>query len=88
MVRFATPFGGAGFNPNSFQNLFANLNMNAGPASRPPTDPSVNPAIIYREQLARLNEMGFTDAEANIAALTATGGILDAALDRLISGRR
>lgn len=46
--------------------------------------PSVRPEILYRAQLAELNNMGFVDAEANIKALVATGGNLQAAINRLI----
>jgi len=46
----------------------------------------VQPEILYREQLAQLNSMGFTDAQANIQALVATGGNVSAAVDRIVSG--
>jgi len=44
----------------------------------------VSPAVIYREQLNTLNEMGFIDADANLQALIATGGNLQAAINRLV----
>jgi len=44
----------------------------------------VRPEIIYRDQLAQLNSMGFTDYEANINALIQTGGDLQAAINRLL----
>lgn len=44
----------------------------------------VRPEIVYREQLAQLQDMGFTDAQANLSALIATGGNLQAAINRLI----
>ena len=47
---------------------------------------TVQPAILYRDQLSQLNAMGFTDAEANIQALIATGGNVQAAVDRLLQG--
>merc|ERR1712176_1344958 len=47
---------------------------------------NVQPAILYRDQLSQLNAMGFTDAEANIQALIATGGNVQAAIDRLLQG--
>jgi ubiquilin len=47
---------------------------------------SVRPEIIYRDQLAQLNSMGFTDPTANINALIMTGGNVEAAVDRLLSG--
>lgn len=45
-----------------------------------------NPAIIYRDQLNQLTNMGFSDSEANIRALVATGGDVNAAVERLLSG--
>jgi len=45
---------------------------------------NVQPEIIYREQLAQLNAMGFGDAQRNINALVDTGGNLQAALNRLL----
>ena len=46
----------------------------------------VQPEILYRDQLSQLNNMGFTDAQANIQALIATGGNVEAAVDRLLQG--
>jgi len=43
----------------------------------------VRPEILYASQLRQLNEMGFTNAQANINALIATGGNIEAAVDRL-----
>jgi ubiquilin len=42
--------------------------------------------VAYQDQLRQLNEMGFTDAQANIQALLMTGGNLQAAIERLLSG--
>merc|ERR1711971_493718 len=47
---------------------------------------NVQPEIVYRDQLSQLNSMGFSDAAANIAALIATGGNVQAAIDRLLQG--
>ena len=44
----------------------------------------MRPEILYRDQLAQLNAMGFTDAAANIQALIATGGNVNAAVERLL----
>jgi len=44
----------------------------------------VRPEILYRSQLDTLNNMGFQNAEANIAALIATGGNIEAAVERLL----
>lgn len=48
---------------------------------------SARPEIIYRDQLRQLTDMGFTDAQANINALVATGGNLQASIDRLLQGQ-
>ena len=48
--------------------------------------PLANPALLYHEQLGQLTAMGFTDSEANIRALTATGGNVEAAVERLLGG--
>ncbi|XP_033120630.1 ubiquilin-1-like [Anneissia japonica] len=44
------------------------------------------PEDQFRTQLEQLATMGFVDREANIRALTATGGDVNAAIDRLIGG--
>ena len=43
------------------------------------------PEIRYSAQISQLCDMGFTDAEANVQALVATGGNLNAAIERLVS---
>jgi ubiquilin len=44
------------------------------------------PEERFREQLTALRDMGFSDQDSNIRALTATGGNVEAAVDRLLSG--
>merc|ERR1719264_712987 len=46
---------------------------------------NVQPEILYRNQLSQLNSMGFNDADANIQALVACGGNVQAAIDRLLN---
>ncbi len=48
--------------------------------------PALQPAVLYRDQIRQLQDMGFTDAAANIRALTATGGDVAAAVNLLLSG--
>ncbi|KAF3839536.1 hypothetical protein F7725_018253 [Dissostichus mawsoni] len=43
------------------------------------------PEDRFRHQLEQLNTMGFVDRAANLQALTATGGDLNAAIERLIN---
>lgn len=66
---------------------------------RPPAPPSastpgtggsdtrslVQAAVTYRNEIAQLIGMGFTDEEAVLQALIATGGNVEAAIDRLVS---
>lgn len=40
----------------------------------------------YATQLSQLEAMGFTDNEANLRALSATGGNVNAAVERLLGG--
>merc|ERR1712130_658385 len=70
--------GQAGMNPFLMQQM--------GAMRQQPQQQNVQPAILYRDQLSQLNAMGFNDAEANIQALIATGGNVQAAIDRLLSG--
>lgn len=46
-----------------------------------------NPEERFRVQLDQLATMGFMDRAANLQALTATGGDVNAAIERLIGGR-
>ncbi|XP_027052478.1 ubiquilin-1-like isoform X2 [Pocillopora damicornis] len=43
-----------------------------------------NPEVAYRAQLEQLAQMGFVDRARNIQALVATGGDLNAAIERLL----
>lgn len=54
----------------------------------PPAAPvsSEPPEIRFQNQLAQLNDMGFFDADENIRALLATGGNVNAAIERLLNG--
>jgi len=51
------------------------------PSSLPPQDP---PEVRFRTQLDQLRDMGFPDQQANLAALLATGGNVQAAIERLL----
>eukprot|EP01083_Nonionella_stella_P015952 44626_1 len=75
--------------PNPFAALFGAQAAQSGaaqPAAAVASQPAVQPEILYREQLAQLNGMGFTDAEANIRCLVATGGNVSASIDMILSG--
>lgn len=51
---------------------------------QPPSPPS-NPEVDYATQLQQLHDMGFWDREANIRALVATFGNVNAAVERLLA---
>ena len=51
-----------------------------------PAAPAEPPQIRFASQISQLNDMGFFDAERNVAALLATGGNVSAAIERLLSG--
>jgi ubiquilin len=55
----------------------------AAPAPAPA--PVQSPAERYASQLRQLYDMGFSDEQANLQALVATGGNLNAAVERLLS---
>lgn len=67
--------GGAGFNP---------LAALGGAGFGMP--PVADPATAYAGQIQQLQDMGFSDRDANIRALQATGGNVNAAVDRLLQG--
>ncbi len=84
----APPVGAANAGANPFASLFA-------AAARPPPPaggvgggggaaPPVNLAARYQAELKQLNDMGFHDADANLRALVATGGNVNAALELLL----
>ena len=53
-----------------------------GLGATPP--PVADPEMVYATQLQQLQDMGFYDRQANIVALTATGGNVNAAVERLL----
>ncbi|XP_076443354.1 ubiquilin-1-like isoform X2 [Babylonia areolata] len=69
-------------NQEAFNNMMAQLTsmMVGGQLNQPPEQ-------RYASQLEQLTAMGFVDREANIRALTATLGDVNAAIDRLLQQR-
>lgn len=57
-------------------NLLAHMNVVANDA--------VPPEQLYASQLSQLQEMGFIDTQENIRALSAVGGNVHAAVERLL----
>lgn len=51
----------------------------------PPQPP--NPEVRFQQQLDQLNAMGFLNREANLQALIATGGDINAAIERLLGSQ-
>jgi ubiquilin len=61
--------------------------LGAPPAGTPPAAvPVQDPATTYASQLQQLQDMGFTDAAANLQALIRTAGNVNAAVERLLGG--
>lgn len=84
---YGNPYGGAaaGGQPQlNFSSLFgpAGGAAPATTAAAPPQDP----AVRFASQLQQLQDMGFSDQAANLAALQATGGSVNAAVERLLGG--
>lgn len=88
---------GAGANNNPFAAMMANMarppaaagaaGAAGGAAGAPGVTPSAareNAAIMYRDQIRQLAELGFTDSEAVLSALIATGGHVEAAVNILL----
>nr|XP_033798806.1 LOW QUALITY PROTEIN: ubiquilin-4-like [Geotrypetes seraphini] len=46
-----------------------------------------NPEVRFQQQLEQLNAMGFINQEANLQALIATGGDINAAIERLLGSQ-
>lgn len=75
--------GGGGAESMSRMPAMSPMSPMFAPAAAASNEP---PEIRFQSQLAQLNEMGFYDADENIRVLTATGGNVNAAIERLLSG--
>jgi ubiquilin len=62
------------------------LNAGGGMGFGQPAQPAQAPELRYATQLAALNDMGFFDPQQNLQALVATGGNVNAAVERLLGG--
>lgn len=51
----------------------------------PQVNNSLPPEERFKDQLKALSDMGFVNKEVNIEALTATGGNVEAAVERILS---
>jgi ubiquilin len=70
---FNDMFGGAG-----------GIGGMGGAASPPPPADTRPPEERYADQLRQLNDMGFTDFDANVAALRRSGGSVQGAVEQLL----
>lgn len=50
-----------------------------------PVAPPINFEEKYKDQLSKLNEMGFSDKVANLEALKATNGNVEVAIERMMN---
>ena len=73
-------FGGMG----GFGGLGGMGGMGAGLGNPTSPPPSVNYKELYQIQLGQMQGMGFTNESVNLEALKATGGNVEAAVDRLL----
>jgi ubiquilin len=56
-----------------------------GGGGAPAVPPVANPEEAYSSQLQQLRDMGFFDQAENVRALQATGGNVNAAVERLLA---
>jgi len=90
------PMPNAASNNLDFSALLGGLSLNGTPGTnsnlsttQPTTSAPVNSTdfnTLYASQLQQLQDMGFADVPSNIRALQATGGNVNAAVERLLSG--
>mmetsp|Transcript_13483 Transcript_13483/g.28849 ORF Transcript_13483/g.28849 Transcript_13483/m.28849 type:complete len:530 (+) Transcript_13483:163-1752(+) len=78
--------GGAGGMPGgNMLDLISQLQGMGLPAGAARPAAVADPETAYAQQLQQLQDMGFYDRQANIAALQATNGNVNAAVERLLS---
>lgn len=66
-------------------NPWGAFGMSGFPAAAVPPAPAQDPQLMYQSQLSQLVEMGFGDPAANLRALLATGGNVNAAIEYLLN---
>ncbi|KAG0769043.1 hypothetical protein G6F62_000639 [Rhizopus arrhizus] len=82
-MRMQESFAGSQSQNNLFQQMMMGNNSIFGSQQQQtPTEP---PEVRFRDQLAQLEEMGFSEKTANVRALLATGGNVEAAIEYLLS---
>lgn len=78
----STPTPTAGASPAQQQLMQQMLQMFAGGSASTQT-----PEVRFQQQLEQLSAMGFINREANLQALIATGGDINAAIERLLGSQ-
>jgi ubiquilin len=74
-----------GLNDNNWANMLGGGLGATGQSPSQPSQPQEAPEVRFRVQLQQLNDMGFTDQQANISALLATNGNVTVAIERLLA---
>ncbi|GAB5583868.1 ubiquilin-4 isoform X2 [Prionailurus iriomotensis] len=75
--------------PNAPQHLMQQMVqlLAGGGNSQGPLEVQTTPEVRFQQQLEQLNSMGFINREANLQALIATGGDVNAAIERLLGSQ-
>ncbi len=84
----ANPFGLPPLTPEQMQEALRFFGMGAGAGAGvgtpPPPPDNRPPEEQYADQLRQLNDMGFFDFDANVAALRRSGGSVQGAIEQLL----
>lgn len=67
-----------------FSSLLGSSAAPAATSAASSTTPAADPATRYSSQIQQLVDMGFADRDANLRALVATSGNVNAAVERLL----
>ncbi|XP_029928754.1 ubiquilin-4 [Myripristis murdjan] len=78
------PASAPGSTPSQQQQQFMQQMLQMFVGGEPP---SQTPEVRFHQQLDQLNAMGFINREANLQALIATGGDINAAIERLLGSQ-
>jgi len=74
------------FRPPAPGTYGTSMGMPTGPSTSTGVPaPAVDPKVKYASQLEKMKEMGFTNEAVNLEALIATGGNVEAAVERLLT---
>ena len=83
-LDFSSLLGGSGVGARTPSYPTSTVGSSPPPVSAPPPV-TVSPAVRFATQQQQLQDMGFTDVEANLRALTAANGNVNSAVERLLS---